>query len=84
MGVNMSSKLTLYIEDELITYVKKYAKDHKLSVSKVVNNFLSSLQQKQEDNTPTSTPITDALLGSVTTLDTSKDAYHKHLDEKYS
>ena len=80
----MSTKLTLYIEDELITYVKKYAKDHSLSVSKVVNNFLITLQQKQERDLPLSSPITDALLGSVVELDTSKEAYHKHLDEKYS
>ena len=80
----MSTKLTLYIEDELITYVKKYAKEHQLSVSRVVNNFLITLKQKQEDNSPISSPITDALLGSVKNLDTSKEAYHKHLDEKYS
>ncbi len=80
----MPTKFTLYIKDELIFYVKKYTKEHKLSVSKVVNNFLSSLQEKQEDNTPTSTPITDSFLGSVGILDTSKDAYHRHLDEKYS
>ena len=80
----MSTKLTLYIEDELITYVKKYAKDHQLSVSKVVNNFLLTLRQKQEENPPIASPITDALLGSVEELDTSKKAYHKHLDEKYS
>ena len=80
----MSTKLTLYIEDELITYVKQYAKDHQLSVSKVVNNFLTTLKQKQEDDSPLSSPITDALLGSVVELNTSKEAYHKHLDEKYS
>ena len=80
----MSTKLTLYIKDDLIIYVKKYAKEHELSVSKVVNNFLSSLQGKQEDSTLTSTHITDSLLGSVGTLDTSKDAYHRHLGEKYS
>ena len=84
MGVKMSTKLTLYIEDELIAYVKKYAKDHQLSVSKVVNNFLITLRQKQEGDSPLSSPITDALLGSVGELDTSKEAYHKHLDEKYS
>ena len=80
----MSTKLTLYVKDELIIYVKKYAKEHKLSVSKVVNNFLSSLQEKQEDSTLTSTHITDSLLRSVSILDTSKDTYHRHLDEKYS
>jgi len=50
----------------------------------VVNNFLITLRQKQEGNSPLSSPITDALLGSVGELDTSKEAYHKHLDEKYS
>ena len=80
----MSTKLTLYIEDDLITYVKKYAKEHHLSVSKVVNNFFITLKQQQKDDSSFSSPITDALLGSVRELDTSKEAYHKHLDEKYS
>jgi len=80
----MSTKLTLYIEDELISYVKKYAIEHQLSVSKVVNNFFMTLKQKQKKELPASTPITDSLLGSVKILDTSKDEYHKHLDEKYS
>ena len=80
----MSTKLTLYIEDELITYVKKYAKEHQLSVSKVVNNFFITLKQQQKEDFSLSSPITNALLGSVGELDTSKEAYHKHLDEKYS
>jgi hypothetical protein len=79
----MSTKLTLYIEDELISYVKQYAKSHHLSVSKVVNNFFTGLKYQDSKHTSDDTPLTDSLLGSVKMLDTSKEAYHKHLDEKY-
>ena len=79
----MSSKLTLYIEDELITYVKKYAKEHHSSVSKVVNNFLIALKQQEEEEKRFETPLTDALLGSVEPMDASKETYYKHLEEKY-
>ncbi len=82
----MSSKLTLYIDENLITYVKIYAKKNNLSVSKVVNNFLTLLknepdisQYKKQQNTP----ITDSLKGALKDKEIDIADYHRHLEEKY-
>ncbi len=82
----MSSKLTLYIDEDLISYIKRYAKEHNLSVSKVVNNFLTLLKNKPQrdryEKGP-STPITDALKGALKDEEIDISDYHRHLEEKY-
>ncbi len=79
----MSSKLTLYIDDDVIHHVKAYAKEQKLSVSKVVNNFLTLLKQNKPDNGNKGAPLTDSLQGVLKDDSLSKEDYHKHLEEKY-
>ena len=79
----MSSKLTLYIEDDVISYVKTYAKEQKLSVSKVVNNFLTLLKQNRSNNKNEYTPITDSLQGVLKESTITKDDYHDYLEKKY-
>jgi len=79
----MSSKLTLYIDDDLISHVKVYAKEQKLSVSKVVNNFLTLLKQNKAENEKKSAPLTDSLQGVLKEKSISKEDYHRHLEEKY-
>ncbi len=83
----MPAKLTLYIDDDLISYVKEYAKEHQLSASKVVNNFLTILKQetpKQQTLKKQSTaPITQSLKGILGHLDIDTSDYHKHLEEKH-
>jgi len=79
----MSSKLTLYIDDDVIHHVKAYAKEQKLSVSKVVNNFLTLLKQNKPNNEKKSAPLTNSLQGVLRDNSLSKEDYHKHLEEKY-
>jgi hypothetical protein len=79
----MSSKLTLYIDDDVISHVKAYAKEHKLSVSKVVNNFLMILKQNRFENETDKAPITDSLQGVLRDNSPFKEDYHKHLEDKY-
>ncbi len=82
----MSGKLTLYIDDDLISYVKDYAKEHQLSVSKVVNNFLTILKQKipkRHSHALGPTPITQSLKGILRYSDINANDYHKHLEDKY-
>jgi Holliday junction resolvasome RuvABC endonuclease subunit len=79
----MSSKLTLYIEEDVIKYVKSYAKAHKLSVSKVVNNFLTLLKDKKPEDMRENAPLTNALQGVLKDHTVSKEDYRKHLEEKY-
>ena len=82
----MSGKLTLYIDDDLISYVKDYAKEHQLSVSKVVNNFLTILKQKipkRHSHTLGPAPIAQSLKGILRYSDINVNDYHKHLEDKY-
>jgi hypothetical protein len=79
----MSSKLTLYIEDDVIEHVKSYAKIHKLSVSKVVNNFLTLLKEHKPEQETAHAPLTDSLQGVLKEERLSKEDYHKYLEEKY-
>jgi hypothetical protein len=82
----MAAKLTLYIDESLVGYAKEYAKEHKLSVSKIVNNFLTILKQKTPINqaqNENAAPITTSLKGILRTKDTDIADYYKHLEEKY-
>ncbi len=83
----MPAKLTLYIDDDLISYVKDYAKEHQLSVSRVVNNFLTILKQetpKQKISTSqNAAPVTQSLKGILNHSSTDISDYYKHLEDKY-
>jgi len=79
----MSSKLTLYIDDDVIRHVKAYAKEQKLSVSKVVNNFLTLLKQNKPNKEKKNAPLTNSLQGVLKSDSLSKEDYYKHLEEKY-
>jgi len=82
----MPAKLTLYIDDSLVSYVKEYAKEHKLSVSRVVNNFLTILKQEATKNQvqkESTAPVTVSLKGVLRTEDTDIADYYRHLEEKY-
>ena len=79
----MSSKLTLYIDDDVIRHIKNYAKEQKVSVSKVVNNFLTLLKQDKPDQENTSAPITNSLQGILSESTFDEETYHEHLEEKY-
>ncbi|MEA3455650.1 MAG: DUF6364 family protein [Campylobacterota bacterium] len=83
----MPAKLTLYIDDDLISYIKEYAKEHQLSASKVVNNFLTILKhetpKRQIVKKQRTAPITQSLKGTLGHLNSDISDYHKHLEEKY-
>lgn len=83
----MSGKLTLYIDDDLIFYVKEYAKEHQLSVSKVVNNFLFMLKEespkKKVQKVQTTAPLTQTLKGILSHSDVDVVDYYKYLENKY-
>ena len=80
----MSAKLTLYIDDNLIAYIKRYAKEQHMSVSKLVNNYLLSLQADNlESISNDEAPITSSLKGVLKNEDIDISDYYKHLEEKY-
>lgn len=77
----MSTKLTLYIDDDLAESAKSYAKNKGLSLSKVVNNFFLLLKDNRPEKSEDTMPLTQALKGIL--KDTDKKEYEKYLEEKY-
>ena len=71
----------------MMTLFLEYAKEHQLSASKVVNNFLQILKQKtpkrQTPKKQSTAPITQSLKGILGHLDIDISDYHKHLEDKY-
>ena len=80
----MSAKITLYTEQEIIEEVKKFAKEHKTSVSKLVNNYFKSLLEKQKNELKgKNTQITDSLYGTLKSVKLDENDYKTYLEEKY-
>ena len=77
----MQSKLTLRVNEDLIKIAKRYASQHGVSVSQLVENYLKSLAIEQNDPL-IQTPILQRLTG-ILPENISSDEYHQHLDEKY-
>ena len=83
--INMETKLTLRLDEEIIKSAKKYAKKNKISVSKMVSGYLQALTDPDEEIYSIS-PIVKELSGIIPPeIDTSSlvDEYHAHLQEKH-
>ncbi len=69
----MDTKLTLKLEQTVIEKAKKYAKDQKTSISRLIENYLLSITNDQESD-DTITPLVRSLSGII---DLPKDFDHK-------
>ncbi|MDR2619180.1 MAG: DUF6364 family protein [Treponema sp.] len=63
----MYTKLTLSIDQKVIENAKKYAKNQKRSVSKLVEEYLSSISSSTDEKIEFNTlgPITKELIGII-------------------
>lgn len=80
----MESKLTLRLRKSITDRAKAYAKDHKTSLSQMIENYLKSITAplKKHDEI---TPLVNSLSG-VLELDKDYDYkkdYTNHLENKY-
>jgi len=73
----MTKKLTLYSDEELIDNIKKYAKKHNTSVSKLVNDYFKKLLQKEKKS------FVDMYAGILEEKNIDENDYKKYLEEKY-
>ncbi|MCK9448791.1 MAG: DUF6364 family protein [Bacteroidales bacterium] len=80
----MNSKLTLYINKTIIEKAKSYAKQNQLSLSKLVENYLSSLFDTSDKQTKRISPLVENLTGVISLESDEKETYHDYLSEKYS
>ncbi len=79
----MNTKLTLNLNKEVLKQAKNYAKDNKLSLSKLIENYLDSLS-KSSGNKPKISPLVESLTGVIPNgnYDDKKD-YKDHISQKY-
>lgn len=82
----MDTKLTLRLKGEVIEKAKIYARDHKISLSKMIESYLDSITQEKKDEKKASvTPLVESLIGVIdlpADFDYKKE-YRDYLEEKY-
>lgn len=80
----MDKKLTLSLNGDIIETAKNYAKSNNISLSKLIESYLSSLTKRTE-NKAEITPLVKSLSGVISIEDDfdAKDAYTQYLMEKY-
>jgi hypothetical protein len=80
----MDTKLTLNVDKNVIEQAKEYAKLHKISLSRLIESYLSSLNVKKDKEIEI-TPLVKSLSG-VIKLENDfnyKESYTDYLIEKY-
>lgn len=80
----MNTKLTLNLDKTVIEKAKKYAKDHQVSLSKLIENYLDSITKSSTEKNKIS-PLVESLTGVIPdgNYNDRKD-YTDFLSEKYS
>ena len=82
----METKLTLRLNDNVIERAKNYARSHKISLSKMIENYLDSITKQKEDVKKISiTPLVESLSGVIdlpSDFDYKKE-YRDYIDKKY-
>jgi hypothetical protein len=80
----MNTKLTLNLDQDIIEEAKLYAKMNKMSLSKLIENYLNSIVKSSKKSQKIS-PLVESLTGVISnkSVDERKD-YRDYLNEKYS
>lgn len=80
----MDKKLTLSLNERVIERAKIYAQDHQISLSRLIESYLSSLIEKNSEEIAI-TPLVESLSGVVSIPDEFdyKNDYADYLLEKY-
>jgi len=79
----MSAKITLYADEDSIKNIKRYAKEHNTSVSKIVNQYFKTLLGNTKTTHKENATITNSLYGVLEKSDIKEDDYKKYLESKY-
>ena len=80
----MSTKLTLNIDENIVINAKSYAKENKVSLSELIENYLHSLASKNSRKRDVS-PLVESLTGVVDLPKKDyKKSYTNYLSKKYS
>ncbi|MCF6184202.1 MAG: DUF6364 family protein [Bacteroidales bacterium] len=80
----MDSKLTLKLNGNVIKQAKQYAKEKKISLSRMIENYLTAITESK-DNKKKISPLVKSLTGVIKLEDKDyKKNYADFLSEKYS
>jgi hypothetical protein len=79
----MNTKLTLNLDKEIIEEAKTYAKSHRISLSKLIENYLNSLTRKTKKKSTVS-ELVESLTGIIPNNYDERDDYRNYIDKKYS
>ena len=78
----LNTKLTLRMDDALIERAKAHSERSGRSLSRLVSDFFSAIDQPAE---PTAiTPRVRSLMGALSHVTLDEDDYRRHLEEKHS
>lgn len=81
----MDTKLTLKLDQEIIEKAKHYASEKKISLSRIVENYLNSLTSDKENNDLQISPFVKSLSSGIeipADYDYKKDRAD-YLEQKY-
>ena len=81
----MDTKLTIKLDDDVISRAKRYAKYSRTSLSKMIEAYLDSVTKPESDDIEI-TPLIKSLSGVITLPDDYdyKSDYTDYLTKKYS
>lgn len=80
----MNTKLTLNLDKSIIEEAKSYAKKNQVSLSKLIENYLSSLVRTSQKKTKRISPLVESLTGIISSEADERKSYRDYLSEKYS
>ncbi len=79
----MDTKLTLKLDKHIIESAKTYAKEKKISLSKMIESYLKSITNESKEKVEI-TPFVESLSGVIHLSDNDyKNDYSDYLNEKY-
>jgi hypothetical protein len=80
----MNTKITLSVDQNIVGEIKTYAKQHKVSLSKLVENYFYYIVHHTDNNNISST-LVEELSGIIDIPENfdEKQLYENYLNEKY-
>lgn len=80
----MNTKLTLKLNESVIEQAKQYAKEHNISLSKMIENYLQAITEKKKKEIKIS-PLVESLTGVIKLEEQNyQKNYTDFLSQKYS
>lgn len=79
----MNTKLTLNIDKQIIEEAKHYAREHGVSLSKLIETYLDSVTRISQKKSNV-TPLVESLTGIIPDQYDERQNYRNFIDKKYS